>query len=470
MVDIQVSELKVNDIIIYTDFYKTQTKYIYNRRINNQLYLTNMDGYNTTLFLKPDQIVNKITDNNLIETILKTKRNRTLRQGFKVLSWVGGELGSDPEMFVTDKDNKMIPSFEFLKSKEEKDYTLDPSTTTVGNKMGWRQTIFWDGFQAEFNVYSATCLSWVVDSTFNGMKTLQEKARAYKKGSKVSLQTTFDIDPETLMNAKNEHVAFGCMPSYNIYGAKGLVEDGRNVPFRSAGGHIHFGIKDIIGNTEKTYDKERIERYVKALDAILGVACVSLFERYDDPRRRSMYGLAGEYRLPPHGLEYRVLSNAWLCHPLIMNIVFELARKSIAVGENELLELWDSTEEETVNCINNCDVSLAREILARNKTNFTDIINTFTGDASKSLNIYKIFMNGVHSIIENPDDIEKNWGLNGKFEGHCEGDGMTIKKMTSLPKYKDLVNDTTTEIYEEMVAEIKAIEETAIPNKRTGTF
>jgi hypothetical protein len=66
------------------------------------------------------------------------------------------------------------------------------------------------------------------------------------------------------------------------------------VPFRTTGGHIHFG----IGKR----DDETVSRMVKALDAIIGVACVSLFDGIDDPRRRRMYGLAGEYRLPEYGV------------------------------------------------------------------------------------------------------------------------------------------------------------------------
>lgn len=410
---------------------------------------------------RPEQSV-KLLDNPELKAKLEAKLdlyNRT--QGFKNLGKTNEMIGSDPEIFVVGADDKVIPSYEFLKSAKEKDLTLPPHNNIIGGTNAKQETIFWDGFQGEFNVTANGCLAWTVDSTFLGLKTMLQKAQAYNKDARLTIKSTLDIDSEVLRTAKKEHVEFGCMPSLNIYNMKGITLDGRDVPFRSAGGHIHFGLSD------RHRSKEQIERYVKALDAILGVACVSLFAKYDDPRRREMYGLAGEYRLPPHGLEYRTLSSAWLSHPLIMNMVFELSRRALSVGENNLLKYWDSTEEETVQCINNCDVDLAREILARNKEQFLSILESHCGDKELALNLYKIYMLGIDSILETPDDLTKNWGLDGTFAGHCNGYGMQVCTINQQPKYELLANEKVTEIYEELVAEIKNTEVvTALPRKR----
>ena len=156
-------------------------------------------------------------------------------------------------------------------------------------------------------------------------------------------------------------------------------------------------------------DKTRIERYVKALDKILGVACVSLFANFDDPRRRTMYGLAGEYRLPSHGLEYRTLSNVWLAHPLLFMMVYELARKTIGMAEVKMMEAWDATEEETINCINECDVEKAREILMRNRDVFTALLSSI--NSREADNMFKIYYLGLESIIKDPTDILGNWSI-----------------------------------------------------------
>jgi hypothetical protein len=394
--------------------------------------------------------IQAFTDETLKQEYLDRNKEYIRSEGFRNL-WQGvTTIGSDPECFVVDKNEKCIPSYLFLKSKEENDRTLEHRPNIVGSSIpdSGNQSIFWDGFQAEFNVCAKDCLSWVVDSTFLGLKTLQQKARVLDPDAKLSLKTTLDIDQDVLDNALPEHVAFGCMPSSNAYGMTGIKKDGREVSFRSAGGHIHLG----LDNT----DEARNIEYVKALDKILGVACVSLFAKYDDPRRREMYGLAGEYRTPKHGIEYRTLSNAWLSHPLIMNLVFDISRRCISTVQNDVIQYWDSTEEETISCINNCDVELAREILARNKMQFIQLIDSIRG--GNGLAVYKIFMLGMDSIIKNPDDIEGNWGLNGQFQGHCEGEGMTLSKIRSLDTYIPLLSEEVTVIYEELVAAIKEID------------
>jgi len=61
-------------------------------------------------------------------------------------------------------------------------------------------------------------------------------------------------------------------------------------------------------------------------------------QNLDEPVRREYYGLAGEYRLPPHGLEYRSLSCAWIFHPKAAATILDLARRVVVYatsGEND---------------------------------------------------------------------------------------------------------------------------------------
>lgn len=316
------------------------------------------------------------------------------------------KIGSDPEIFVEDKDGKVIPAFNFLpdKKKPKQYYTR-----------GYHQNIYWDGFQAEFTTQADTCLAWQTDSVQAAMKELLKLAKEHNKDAKLSIKTCMNVDENDLANGKEEHVQFGCMPSKNIYGMEGEKVDGRNLPYRSSGGHIHFGFGDK--------KPKQIEQIVKSLDAILGVACVALFAKYDDPKRRINYGLAGEYRLPPHGLEYRTLSNAWLSHPLIMNIVFDVARKVVRFAELGHLKFWKGTEKETIECINNCDVRLAKKILTRNKILFLQIIK----EAYKGLSIsghkriYGVFFRGMDVLVKDASDIEKNWDLTDGWIEHSDG-------------------------------------------------
>lgn len=333
-------------------------------------------------------------------------------------------VGSDPEIFIEDKKGKIIPAFEFLGSKEKPDISpkaKDRTPMEAGNK-----PMYWDGFQAEFVTHAASCLAWQIDSVQLGLEGLINKARAKYPDAKLSSQTVMDIPFELLRSSKDEHVEFGCMPSQNAYGLEGLKGSGREVPFRSAGGHIHFGIG------KKT--KAQHVKIVKALDAILGVACVAFFAKYDNPKRRQMYGLAGEYRTPPHGLEYRPLSNAWMFHPLIMNIVFDLGRKAVMFGENNLMKHWKATEKETIECINKCDASLAKKILDRNKTIVLNLLYAAYGHLNEDgvMVIFNAIKNGMETIVKDPTDIEGNWNLNTNWISHCEGPEKNVTRSISV--------------------------------------
>ena len=336
-------------------------------------------------------------------------------------------IGSDPEIFVEDDKGNVMPAFLFLGSKQA------PTSIPVANYQP-KNDAYWDGFQAEFTTYATHCISQHCDSIRRGLKVVLDNARKQDKKATLSTKTVMNVSQEQLESAKEEHVTFGCMPSFNAYQMKGLAMSGREVPFRPAGGHIHFGCKK--------HTPEHFTTIVKTLDAILGVACVSLFAKYDDPRRRQLYGLAGEFRLPPHGMEYRVLSNAWLIHPMLVNLVFDLARKSFTIGDKGFRHLWKAEESEVIEVINACNVEGAQKILTRNKDMLIKIFEgTYTasyagaravpaptGHVKKEQleHIFNIFMNGIDAVIENPNDFVKNWKLDGEWGDHCDRDRLDV--------------------------------------------
>ncbi len=342
------------------------------------------------------------------------------------------QIGSDPEIFVEDGDGKMIPAFKFLPGKDNPARTAN-SYNNFSHYGGC--PMYWDGYQAEFTTKPNTCLGHHGDSIAAGMRGVYDAARKIYPNAKLSLRSVFHLDPEELANAADEHVAFGCMPSKNVYGLKVEMPPARMVPFRSAGGHIHFG----VGKN----DHKIAPQIIKALDAILGVACVSLFAEFDDPSRRRLYGLPGEYRTPNHGIEYRPLSNAWLCHPMIMNLVIDLSRKALMFGKKGYMNYWDATEEETINCIINCDVESAHRILARNKTIFKQLLKASYYDKSDTQLelLYNVFINGIRSAINNPNDFVSNWKLHSGWVPHSGATGEPnvatfIRNRTSNANYK----------------------------------
>lgn len=364
-------------------------------------------------YLPNDYVVTLVSKNSK-----KNKEIRAIQDKFNYEVNFKNELshsfliGSDPEIFAQTKDGALIPAFNFLGSKDT------PNQSTVCHH-GKSNDIYWDGFQAEFNTLAMGCLEHHTDTVACGLIGLKDLLKKHDPNALLSVKTTFDIPPELLANSKEEHVQFGCMPSLNIYGMEGIKMNGREVAFRSAGGHIHYGIGKA--------DKDRQEKIVKALDAILAVACVSLFASFDDPRRRVMYGLAGEYRLPPHGLEYRVLSNAWLTHPLIMNIVFDLSRKALRFGEKGWMNKWIHNEQETINIINTCDVAGAKEVMERNKELLLNIMDAPYRNMDMTKMAYDIFYNGMESVIKKPDDIIGNWKMNEAWKIGNKGTGFQLR-------------------------------------------
>jgi hypothetical protein len=331
-----------------------------------------------------------------------------------------GQVGSDPEVFIEDKKGDNIPAFDFLGSKAK--------PNRAPNRDRGNNAIYWDGFQAEFDATPSDCMSWHMDSIQIALDGLAQAAKKYSPGAKLSAKTVIDVTPRQLKSAKPEHVAFGCLKSYNAYGMSGLNLNGAEVLYRPAGGHIHLGIGK---STELEANK-----IVKAMDAVLGVAGVSLFASFDDPRRRQLYGLAGEYRLPPHGVEYRVLSNAWLFHPLIANIVFDLARSSAMFGMKGFLPFWECDESETIRIINECDVKAARKVLRKNEYLLKKILDTKYNNLKKTDFAFSVIIRGMESVIKDATDIEKNWDIGGTWKTHCDGPGKNVTEALRLKRTK----------------------------------
>lgn len=263
-------------------------------------------------------------------------------------------LGADPEIFLERGDGSLMPAFTFLPSKYEPLRTKEEGCS-----------YYWDGFQAEYNITPSNDITECLKSIRFGLKALLEAAKSVDSSARLSLKTVVETPLDMLAELNKEtpeYVEFGCMPSYNVYQIDGMHLDGVNCPHRFAGGHIHFG----ISKSEAAMDA--IPQIVRQLDAALGVACVSLFENFDNPVRRKYYGLAGEHRLPPHGLEYRSLSDAWLFNPKLASMVLDFARR-ILVNTVNGKNRWEASQSEVIECMLTNNAALARKIIKRNLDN-----------------------------------------------------------------------------------------------------
>lgn len=317
--------------------------------------------------------------------------------------------GTDPEIFIVNGKDELIPAWDVLPDE-------DASSKIHGLGKTKR---FWDGFQAEFCPVQMVCLQELMENVRNGLSAVLGDARVKHPDAKFSMRSEMFVSPKMLEAADFDKVQFRCTPSFNVYHDPGTEKpDARKYTYRFAGGHLHAGIKrssDVV-----------IEEIIRALDAIVGVAGVSLAEGMDSPLRRTMYGRAGEFRLPDHGIEYRVLSNFWLCSPAIFHLVFELFRQAIRLAESGMFNLvWMADPEQIREVINNNDVKTARAMLAANQHvllgmlkqrwndyRYLDIPSSHSkvnqGVAEAGV---ETILGGVGTVIKDPLDVEKNWHL-----------------------------------------------------------
>lgn len=324
-------------------------------------------------------------------------------------TWAGryaAMVGSDPELFVIDGNGEMLPAFEFAGPKSE----------------ARAEQVYWDGYQGEFNTIPRTCLSYHTDSVQQGLRNALAQAQHVDPKAKLAVRNVFEIPPDRLLTDDRKYVMFGCNPSLSVYDETTPEVDPLTVPFRSAGGHLHFTFES----------KNLIPLAVKELDRVLAVMCVSLFQYYDEPRRRMLYGRAGEYRLTKYGFEYRPLSNAWMIHPLTTMLVYEVARRVLAHAKSgSPIGAWNASEEEVRRCINNCDVELAQDILRRNQAVLKALFGKFYN--VNTARLYEIVMNGLHTVLENPEEFSPRWFNN--WQPHSEAPNCSLYKTDWAAKY-----------------------------------
>lgn len=302
-----------------------------------------------------------------------------------------GYTGADPEVLVV-ADGVVLPAWEFLPGKQR----LSPPQT------------FWDGFQAEFTILPAFCHDAVVSEIRDGLHSVYVAAKNKVGSARLVPDCVVEVPEDMMDAASDEHVALGCAPSLNIYGAPPLNVDSRMLSLRFAGCHIHMG----VGPTSR----QQAGPIIRAMDALAGVASVAILEGREDPRRRMFYGKAGEYRLPPHGIEYRVPSSTILAHPVVTHLVFDLARLGVDIGEAGL-RVWDTDDEHIQAIINECDVAAARALLKSNLLPLRAMLSKIY--AAHDYKAERLVFGGAQNLLD-MTDMTTNWQLDSSFFDYGE--------------------------------------------------
>lgn len=148
---------------------------------------------------------------------------------------------------------------------------------------------------------------------------------------------------------------FGCNPTENAHELRFKRVTGLRERFRAAGGHIHIGLARSTMNDPA--------KLVSIMDIVAGNTCVLVDRDPDNAERRKNYGRAGEYRIKPYGIEYRVLSNFWLKSYTLWSMASVLVRNAASIYKegfaDDLLSRFDMAKVRKA--INENDFELAKE-------------------------------------------------------------------------------------------------------------
>lgn len=217
-------------------------------------------------------------------------------------------IGADPELFL-----KHPHSGKFVSA-----HNLIPGTKHEPHKVQFG-AVQVDGTAAEFNIDPAANVKEFSNNIHAVMDSLKNMVPGYNLS--VEPTATYDqayFDKDIPMEAKR----LGCDPDYSGWT---LLEnphpDAHGQPFRTGAGHIHIG-------WTKDQDVFSADHYMECaevarqMDYYLGIWSL-LWD--PDPTRRKLYGKAGAFRPKPYGMEYRVMSNAWLKSSILINWVYEAA-------------------------------------------------------------------------------------------------------------------------------------------------
>jgi hypothetical protein len=230
-------------------------------------------------------------------------------------------LGCDPEFFFK-LGKKVIGSEKVFKTGPLEVYR------NGYDKKEWSKFII-DGVQAELNPPAMTCRANLANEIRKCFETLKSQIAKVDQNIQVDFSRTVKVTKSELSTLDEKNQRFGCMPSFSAYG-ESMTRLSEVDPLvylnRSAGGHIHVGVTNTI---MKKNLKDNPNQLVQLFDMIIGNTCVLVDRDLGNVARRKMYGRAGEYRLPKHGLEYRTPSNFWLTHYILMSMTFGLAKLAV---------------------------------------------------------------------------------------------------------------------------------------------
>lgn len=217
------------------------------------------------------------------------------------------KFGADPELFVA-QDGVFKSGYGLIEGDKENPFPVENGAVQV------------DGMALEFNIDPAMDEESFVFNLSSVLIQLEDMVPEYNLVAEPVATFT-----EEYMKAQPEKAKeLGCDPDFNAWGGKQNAVPNAAVNFRTGSGHIHVGWTDGESITD-AFHVAQAQALVRQMDFYLALPSL-LFD--PDKQRRELYGKAGAHRVKPYGVEYRVLSNAWLRSKELMAWAFRASKKA----------------------------------------------------------------------------------------------------------------------------------------------
>lgn len=227
------------------------------------------------------------------------------------------KLGADPEFFLI-KNKTVVPAVGLVKGTKEEPFKLNKGAVQL------------DGTAVEFNIDAASSPEEFADNIMTVLTQIRESIPSeYSFSFSPSVIYTHEIW-KTIPNSAKE---LGCNPDYSAYDGRAKVPPAlpKNLEtMRTGAGHLHIGFTDV----KDPHSKDHLFDcclVTKALDSVFRY----IIPQFDtDVQRQRLYGMRGSFRPKTYGVEYRVLSNAWLSFPGMWPWMFDLVQLVLTNLEN----------------------------------------------------------------------------------------------------------------------------------------
>ncbi len=259
-------------------------------------------------------------------------------------------IGADPEFFVVNGAGRVVSAYGMVPGTKKEPLKVPKGAVQV------------DGMALEFNIDPAATEVEFTDNLDTVLNTILKMVPGYGMYDKPVAEFGLEYIEEQPEEAK----MLGCDPDFNAYTKAANPRPDAATPFRTASGHVHIGwTKDVDPHDPGHF--EACCTLTKMLDLKLGVPSL-IWDK--DKKRRQLYGKAGCFRPKPYGMEYRVLSNAWLNpkYPHLRKFVFGETIKAVS-------SLFDKEEAWNVKITN---LTPAQILELNDEEQITNVLNMAT--------------------------------------------------------------------------------------------